>query len=242
MDISLKKYNTQHIGKTAVTNEGYILKVIDGSTRQKYCTIQIEDYIKEVRYDSLKTGSIKYPYHKSVQNVGYFGVGEFSVKTHKEAYKSWTSMINRAYNKNHQKTHPSYIGTSVCQKWHNFQVYAKWFMENYKEGWELDKDLLSSKNKIYSKETCLFIPQKLNGFLTNVNKSNTSGHIGVTWHKTNKKWRTVLKVDGKNKFIGYFLNIEEASEAYKKARKIEVNKLRELYRGVLPDIAIDNIM
>lgn len=48
-------------------------------------------------------------------------------------------------------------------------------------------------------------------------KNNKSGYVGVFYNKENEKWRVIIKVDKKQKHIGYFLTIEEAIEARKKA-------------------------
>ena len=45
----------------------------------------------------------------------------------------------------------------MVAEWHNFQVFAKWFDENYMEGFQLDKDIKIEGNKIYSSGTCLFV-------------------------------------------------------------------------------------
>lgn len=40
--------------------------------------------------------------------------------------------------------------------------------ENWKphmEGWHLDKDILLKGNKVYSPETCAFVPAKINSLL-----------------------------------------------------------------------------
>ena len=45
--------------------------------------------------------------------------------------------------------------------------------------------------------------------------SNTSGSKGVSWHKKSGKWRAILEHNGKQKHIGLFSTIAEASAAYK---------------------------
>ena len=43
--------------------------------------------------------------------------------------------------------------------------------------------------------------------------NNTSGHVGVYWDKNREKWAAQIMVSGKNKFIGYFTDIEDAAAA-----------------------------
>jgi len=52
-------------------------------------------------------------------------------------------------------------------------------------------------------------------------KRNTSGHKGVTWHKQHKKWMAQLSIDRKNKFLGYFDDIELAIKKVKEYRILE---------------------
>ena len=48
---------------------------------------------------------------------------------------------------------------------------------------------------------------------------NTSGYVGVNWHKKSNKWRVRIQVNGKNLHIGYYLDIEEAKRA--RAQKVK---------------------
>ena len=43
-----------------------------------------------------------------------------------------------------------------------------------------------------------------------INKNNTSGVKGVCWNKQAKKWLVRLDVDGKQKYFGYYHDIEVA--------------------------------
>lgn len=40
--------------------------------------------------------------------------------------------------------------------------------------------------------------------------NNNSGHVGVCWHAKGKKWEVSIRVKGKNKYGGLFVNIEDA--------------------------------
>lgn len=46
------------------------------------------------------------------------------------------------------------------------------------------------------------------------NKNNTSGFKGVTFHKLSGLWKAMIKVDGKDIFLGYYKKPEEAHQAY----------------------------
>jgi len=49
--------------------------------------------------------------------------------------------------------------------------------------------------------------------------NNTSGFKGVCWHKNMKKWQAQIKINGKNKHLGYYDNIIDAARAYNNAAK-----------------------
>lgn len=51
-------------------------------------------------------------------------------------------------------------------------------------------------------------------------KTNTSGHLGIDFHKASKKWRARVNVNKKEILIGFFETKELAIAAYKKAKKI----------------------
>lgn len=69
-----------------------------------------------------------------------------------------------------QKLHPTYIG---CENnFYDFQEFVEWsklevgydLKEPNGWKWQLDKDLCFKGNKIYSPETCVFVPSKVNSF------------------------------------------------------------------------------
>lgn len=70
----------------------------------------------------------------------------------------WLGMMNRCYSGKNK----SYAAVTVCEEWHNFITFAKWYIENNIDGWCLDKDLFSSSDKRYSPSTCCFIPRIIN--------------------------------------------------------------------------------
>ena len=53
-------------------------------------------------------------------------------------------------------------------------------------------------------------------------KNNTSGAKGVFWDESNQRWRAVIGIHGKNKYLGSYLSFEEAKSA-REAAEIALN-------------------
>lgn len=180
-------------------------------------------YMAHSRYLRFKTGDIKSPYDKSLINIGYLGVGEFSVASGKiltQEYNAWSNMINRCYNPKVHKKRPTYIDCSVHPEWHNFQNFARWYNENLcdaqGEKIEIDKDILIKGNKVYGPGTCCLAPTRIN--LMFVKKDFNRGilPIGVCNITNSKKFSAYCD----SIYLGKYLTPEEAFNAYKKQKKL----------------------
>jgi len=77
-------------------------------------------------------------------------------------YDKWTTMLKRCYSPKHHKNYPSYIGCSVCPEWRYFSKFRLWMEGQKWEGMELDKDILVKGNRVYSPDTCCFVPGTIN--------------------------------------------------------------------------------
>lgn len=130
-----------------------------------------------------------------------------------KSYSVWHSMLQRCYDEKTHIKHPTYKGCTVCDEWLYFSNFKKWFDENYIEGTQLDKDIFS-KNKVYSPETCCFVPREINILMSQIERFN-NGIIGVHYDKINGKYKSVFR----NKTLGRYNSKEEASFAYVKAKK-----------------------
>jgi len=52
---------------------------------------------------------------------------------------------------------------------------------------------------------------------------NKSGHIGVSWIKSHNCWTVYVKVNKKNKWLGYYKNLDDAVAARKAGEKQHYN-------------------
>ena len=107
---------------------------------------------------------------------------------------------------------------------------------------QLDKDILLKGNKIYSEDTCCFVPQEINTFYTKSKKIRGLYVVGVSFDKKLQKFVAVLSVDGKSRTLGYFDNEWSAFLAYKKAKESRAKELAEKWRGQIDDRVYEKLM
>lgn len=229
----MKKENSRIINRTGekhINNQGCSLVIIEYYNNEN-CTIQFDNGVifKNIKYINIKKGNIKNPLHPSVYGVGFIGIGRYSEKTHFKIYKKWQAVLQRCYDKNHQEKYTTYKECVVTEIWHNFQTFAKWYENNYIEGYDLDKDILFKGNKIYSPETCCFVPHNINKLFTKRQNKRGECYIGVK--KNFNKFETSLTKNSKSFYIGLFNTQEEAFQAYKKAKESYIKEVAEKYRG-----------
>lgn len=186
---------------------------------------------KHTTYNNFKKGQIKNPYDRCIFGVGYLGEGEAQQKT--QVGYCWRGMLERCYCDRMRKMHTAYYGIStVCDEWLNFQVFAKWYNENIyhvkSERMHLDKDILIKDNKIYSPETCLIVPQRVNMLFTN--KSNR--YNLPTGIKPDNNGKYEARYNGK--LLGVFDTIKDAELAHENAKRNAIKKVAEEYKSFIP--------
>lgn len=127
-------------------------------------------------------------------------------------YRRWIGMVQRCHSERLQRKHPTYTGVLVAEEWRNFSSFREWMMRMPWHGNELDKDILGD-GRLYSKETCCFVPVEINAILTNC-KPVPGKLLGANYFKHGGKWRAQSVRDGKRVSVGYFETEQEAHEAW----------------------------
>ena len=137
-------------------------------------------------------------------------------------------MLQRCYSEEYHHRYPTYIGVKVCDEWLSFMAFRKWWVENQVDGWHMDKDVLSD-DRIYSPDTCIFVPAWLNTFTIDSWASRGEWPIGVCFDRRRRKFESRCRHPfGKNEYLGHFSTPDEAHAAWL-ARKIEIaNELKHL--------------
>jgi hypothetical protein len=204
---------------------GYV-KVVNYMSYNKVAVEFINTgYKTTVWATSIKRGYIRDPLSPAIHGMCCVGVGTYKVKS--KAYTIWRAMLSRCYSSKSSGKDITYKGCSVAKDWHNFQVFAKWFEDNYVDGYELDKDLLVVGNKVYSEDTCVFIPRRFNCFITG-KSLNRRLPVGVYYHHNKSKPYEACcsNENGTKEYLGYFNTPEQASLAWKKCKLAAANKLK----------------
>lgn len=201
-------------------------------------------YFKRTIWDSFVKGEVKNPYDKTIYGVGYLGEGKYKSALNGSKtiqYNTWQNMLERCYNSKFHTKRPSYRGCTVIDVWHNFQNFAAWFDENYYEvegqKMHLDKDILIKGNKLYSPDTCVFVPKRMNVLFVKNDSTRGNFPIGVTYNKKLDKYIGKCSVGGgeKPKHLGCHSTIEEAFQEYKTFKEKLIKQIAEEYKDGIPE-------
>lgn len=149
----------------------------------------------------------------------------------KTLYQKWLGIRVRCNPKQWETNkYKSYKGCSYSNNWAVYENFEKWALltENgYILGYHLDKDILCKSNKIYSADTCCFVPIEINNLLTNCRRVRGKYPIGVV--KNRNIFEAHLSRYGIRSCIGTYNTQLEAFNAYKVAKENYIKELAEKY-------------
>lgn len=168
------KHPTKSCGDVTIVGQLDRIYEVKETKRYPYFRVRFEDGTEiNTSAGSLRKQFIWNPYYKGTYGEGYIGIGTHKTiikGTSTREYTLWERMLGRCYSKNKNKYTKSYDNVEVCERWKCFQNfcadlprvpnYDKWLLGTNK--YELDKDILSKKTKIYSLATCTFVTHKEN--------------------------------------------------------------------------------
>lgn len=226
----------EYTGKTFLSNSNEKATVIEYISARKVL-IEFEDGTqKYVQATHLRNGGFCNPNKKMISNIGEnIIIGNWNQKgiTNHPAYRIWYNMILRTNYSKTKSKQPTYIDCQVSEEWKNFQNFINFYDKWYKPTWVLDKDILVKNNKLYSKETCCFVPAKINGLFTFANKLRGKYPLGVSFNSN--KYMVSCQIKGIHTNCGRFDTIEEAFQCYKKYKESDIKYWADYYKQELPE-------
>ena len=258
---------TSRVGHSFTTNSGWEGKVVEWNNAFDVIVRWQDGSQTSETWGYITSGGIKPLFQPSVCGVGYVGDGRFVPRGYKnlpegksyaseELYSYWQRMITRCYNPKEQAK-PSgraYIGCTVSDEWHNFQNFAEWALCNEYCGkvddlgniWHLDKDILVIDNKVYSSNSCLFVPNEINSIFSEGEVGNT-GYLGVNYIKPATKgskegYIARCHINGERQYLGYFETPSKAYSAYRIAKIEAAKELAIKWEGKVDSRVIDALL
>ena len=195
-------------------------------------------YTTTTRVEDLNNGTIKDYLKPSVFGVGILGAPNKTKGGLSKEYTIWCRVLERCYDGKRHKNYQTYEQCTVSDNFRHFLYFEEWceaqvgFSSKDGKGkpFALDKDILLKGNKIYSEDTCCFVPQEVNSLFVKSNARRGECLVGVTYRKDRKKYKAGMNNTEGSSFIGHFDTELEAFQAYKQAKESKVKEVAELYK------------
>ncbi len=158
-------------------------------------------------------------------------------------YDIWRGLLRRCYSPESQKKRPTYLGCSVSENFKSHSYFYDWVQKQIgfgQEGFELDKDLIFKGNKIYSEDTCLFLPSELNSLFTSCKRARGKLPVGVTLQSG--RFRAQCSIDSVPSYLGYFDTPELAFQAYKQTKEAFIKLQAEKWEALIDPRAYEALL
>ena len=164
-------------------------------------------------------------------------------------YTVWYSMLQRCHNSKIHKQKPTYSGCAISDNFKSLTYFLDWAKQqvghNSRDGegrkFNLDKDILIKGNKVYSEDTCCFVPREINVLFVSSRATRGANPVGVYYDKVRENYQAYVRVNGKRKHLGRFATPEEAFQAYKKAKEAHIKDVSNKWKEQI-DIRVYNAL
>jgi len=167
---------------------------------------------------------------KLVQGIGTKGTKHptWDGKKILKEYAVWGSMLHRCTEKV-WATHPSYTGTTCSENFKSYTFFYEWCQ-------------LVKSNKIYSEDTCVFVPQEINTLIVRRNNHRGKHRIGVYLDKDVVSYVSQCSLKGKRVYLGRYRTGEDAFRAYKTYKENLIKQVANEYKSQLDPRAYEALI
>lgn len=193
--------------------------------------------VRKVFLPQLKSGKIRDNELKPVYKVGIMDIpNAVGTRDHPKSYVKWNAMLQRCYNENLRSKHATYYDCEVSDDFKYYSKFKEWFenqIGSNQDGWHLDKDILVKGNKVYSAETCCFVPPEINCAVVTSGSRRGSHPSGVIWNCTKTRYRARIQRGNTWESLGTYDTPEEAFAVYKPIKEAHIKSLADKYKDVI---------
>ena len=231
-------FKTHKYGDLVITN--YV------NSREVYVKFVKTGYETVTNFGNIKKGIVRDKLLPSVHGVGIVGDEPTSLcgKDVKE-YVIWKGVLQRCYDKKYHKSRPTYIDCTTSENFNYYPYFKDWCSKQIgfeQEGWHLDKDILVKGNKLYSEDTCCFVPSELNNLLVKSKRVRGKYMIGVSYNKTKGKFESNVNIFGSKEHLGLFNTEFRAFQAYKEAKEQHIKEVANKWKDKIDPRAYEALM
>ena len=230
--------SNKYLNTTYTNKQGFNYKIVHYNTYYDITILFDSGYIKSATMKEVKRNTIKDKLSPSVYGVGIVGI-RYNTNVdgkHTTEYGAWKNMLRRCYSEKGRHKFQSYDDCTVSENFKKYSYFYEWVnkqvgfntVDDMGNIFQLDKDLLSKGNKIYSETTCVFLPLEINIALAIKDSKHKKFHVGV--RKNRNKYEVTCCINSKSTYLGLFKTEIEAFNAYKQAKENYLKQLAEKWK------------
>lgn len=205
--------------------------------------------VRKTGTSELKKGEIRDNEAFPVYAVGVMDIPNELRRCHPvpKEYSIWNGIRQRCYNENTRDKLPSYKDVEMSENFKFYSYFKDWckYQIGFNEdGWHLDKDILSKGAKIYSEDTCCFVPPEINSLILKADRIRGKYPIGV-YHDTSKirkRFSARVSKNGKHKRFGSYLTPEEAFAVYKREKEKYIKEVANKWKDKIDPRVYEALM
>ena len=239
-----------YLNKTYTNKQGLNYKIVHYNTYYDIIVMFDSGYIKSATMKEVKRNAIKDKLSPSVYGVGIVGI-RYNTKVdgkHAIEYGTWKNMLRRCYSEKCRHKFQSYDDCTVSENFKKYSYFYEWVnkqvgfnsVDDMGNIFQLDKDLLSKGNKIYSENTCVFLPLEINIALVIKDSEHKKFHVGV--RKNRNKYEVICCINSKSTYLGIYNTEIEAFNAYKQAKESYLKELATKWKDKIDTRAYNALM
>ena len=138
-----------------------------------------------------------------------------------------------------------YKGVEMSDNFKIYSYFKEWCNKQVgfdQDNWQLDKDILSKDNKVYSEDTCCFVPPEINCAVTNNKSVRGEFPQGVIYNCTKTRYRARIQRGDKWESLGTYDTPEETFYVYKPVKEAHIKSLAEKWKDKIDPRVYDALM
>ena len=244
--LALKK--VEHDGKVYPSNRFGDIKILEYKNNKQVVIMFLNTgFITEESMGVIRSGHIRDNEAFPVYKVGVMDIpNELQKgKPKPREYSIWNGIRQRCYNENNRDNLMSYKGIKMSDNFKLYSYFKEWCHKQIgfnEDGWHLDKDILVKGNKVYSEDTCCFVPPEINCTITNNKSVRGQFPQGVTYNRTKTRYRAKIRRGAKLESLGTYDTPEEAFYAYKPIKEACIKSLAEKWKDKIDPRVYDALV